>query len=286
METLLLILVFGLTFASVSLLAWQFFPAGAERVKVYHQRKVAESVRRIDAMFLPVPSKRRLALLHILTPFLLGLVAFILIHHWMAVAAGAVVGLLLPTVVLKFKTAKRKEMFDSQLMDGLMILSSSLRGGLSMLQSIEVLVEETSPPISEEFGLVLREHKMGVSLEEALEHLDKRMSSHQFNLIMTAILVSRETGGNIAQVFGRLGESMRESNKLMDKVKTLTTQGKLQGVIMSILPIVFAVIVYTTNPEYLQQMFANPLGKTLLAIAVFLEIVGSYLIVRLSRVEV
>ncbi|TRZ51251.1 MAG: hypothetical protein D4S01_05180 [Dehalococcoidia bacterium] len=286
MEILLPVLVFGLTFASISLLAWQFFPAGAERVRVYHERKVAESARRIDAMFLAVPNKSRLALLHILAPLVIGGAAFVLFQHWMAIAAGTVVGLILPMAVLKFRSARRKETFDNQLIDGLMILSSSLRGGLSMLQAIEVLVEEMAPPVSEEFGLALREHKMGVSLEEAMEHLNKRMNSHQFNLIMTAILVSRETGGNITEVFSRLGESMRETNKLMDKVKTLTTQGKLQGIIMSVLPIVFAVIVYTTNPEYLEQMFANPLGRTLLSVALFLEIVGGFLIIKLSKVEV
>ncbi len=286
MDILLLAAIFGLTFSCVALLAWQFVPAGADRMKVYHERKVAESARTIDAMFLPIPAKRRLALVHILAPVVTATVAFFIFPHWMAVGAGALIGLILPTAVLRFRRTRRKELFDNQLMDGLMILSSSLRGGLSMLQAIEVLVEELPAPLSEEFGLALREHKMGISLEEGLEHINKRMSSHQFNLIMTAILVSRETGGNIAKVFGRLGESMRESNKLIDKVNTLTTQVKMQGLIMSILPIVFGVIVYMSNPEYLEQMFMHPIGKMLLGIAVLLEIIGSYLIIRLSRVEV
>ncbi|MBL7084760.1 MAG: type II secretion system F family protein [Candidatus Omnitrophica bacterium] len=286
MEILFLTLVFICTFGSVALLTWQLFPAGAERVKVYHEHKIAESARTIDAMFLPVPSKKRLALVHILTPLALGGITYIFVQHWLAIAAAAVLGLILPTTVLKIRNAKRKQLFNEQLVDGLMILSSSLRGGLSMLQAIEVLVEEMPEPISEEFGLALREHKMGVSVEDALEHLNQRMRSNRFNLVMTAILVARETGGNITEVFARLVDSMRESNKMEDKVKTLTLQGKMQGIIMSLLPIVFGVIVYTSNPEFLQEMFENPVGRMLLGIAVVLEIVGSFLIIKLSQVDV
>lgn len=112
------------------------------------------------------------------------------------------------------------------------------------------------------------------------------MRSHHLNLITTAILLARETGGDITEVFGRIVESIRETSKVMEKVKTLTLQGKLQGIIMSILPIVFGVVVYTTNPGYLNIMFEHPVGKTLLALAITLEVIGSFLIWRMSRIDV
>ncbi len=287
MIVLLPIVIFGLVFGSVYLLGWQLYPAGTKQLRQYHTKKVEASARAIDEMFMDVPAKKQIALLHILTPLVLGAAAFIIFGGNISFAfSAAALGLVLPTLFLQRKKALRRERFRVQLTDALMILISSLRGGLSFLQSIEVLAEEMPAPISEEFGLVLREHKMGTSLEEALERLNKRMPSSELNLITTAVLVSRETGGDIAGVFSKLVESFRESARVMEKVKTLTLQGKLQGIIMSILPVVFAVVVYTTNPAFVKIMFEHPIGRMLLWVALGLQIVGSLLIWRLSKVEV
>ena len=281
------ILVFGLAFGSVYLLTYQLYPAGEKRVKAYQAKKIEESAQTLDDMFMDVPAKKRLALLHILSPIILGVGGYFAFNgNWPLTFSAAGLGIILPTFILRYKKAQRREKFRQQLVDGLMILISSLRGGLSFLQSIEVVSEEMPAPMSEEFGLVLREHKMGVALEEALERLNKRMPSHELNLVTTATLVSRETGGDIASVFSKLVESFRETSKVMEKVKTLTLQGKLQGIIMSLLPIMFGVIVYTTNPKFMDIMFVHPVGKLLLWIALGLQIVGSVLILRLSKVDI
>jgi len=287
MIVMLPIFIFGLVFGSVYLLSWQFYPAGAKQVKEYHTKKVEESTKTLDDMFVDLPKRRQIAMMHILTPLVLGAGTFFMFDGNLSFTLSAAgLGILLPTIILKMKNSQRREKFRAQLDDSLMILISSLRGGLSFLQAIEVLVEEMPAPISEEFGLVLREHKMGVSLEEALDRLNKRMPSAELNLIVTATLVSRETGGDIADVFSKLAQSFRESAKVLEKVKTLTLQGKLQGVIMSLLPVVFATIVYTTNPGFLDIMFEHPIGRMLLWIAGGLQLVGSILIWRLSKVEV
>ncbi len=286
MTTLVPILIFGLTFGSVAILTWQLFPSGAERLRSFHQKKVEESAKALDAMFVDASNKKRLALIHILTPLILGGTTFFIMRNVIFAGGACALGLILPGIILKGKQAKRQEKFRQQLVDGLMILSSSLRGGLSLLQSIEVVVEEMPAPMSEEFGLVLRENKMGMGLEESLEQLNKRMRCHQLNLVTTAILVARETGGDVAEVFGRLIESFRETSRIIEKVKTLTLQGRLQGIIMSILPIFFGVVVYTTNPRFLNIMFVHPMGRMLLSAALILEIVGSFLIWQMSKVDV
>ncbi len=286
MGILLAALIFSCAFASVALITWQLLPAGAKQFKVFGDRQVAQTAETMDAMFLPVLSKNRLILIHAASAVAVAGIALIFVQKAVLIAAAAVIGMLLPAIIVKIQDKRRRENFDKQLVDGLMILSSSLRGGLSMLQSIEVLVDEMPIPLSEEFGLVLREHKMGVNLQDALENLNKRIHSKRFNLVMTAILIARETGGNIAEVFGRLVDSMRQTNKLEDKVKTLTIQGKMQGLIMSLLPIVFGVVVYSSNPQFLEQMFLNPMGKTLLIAAVILEVIGSILIIKLSKVDI
>ena len=195
-------------------------------------------------------------------------------------------GLILPAMVIKGLEKRRLTKFNSQLADGLMVMSSSLKAGLAPLQAITVLTEEMPPPISQEFALVVRENKMGVTFDQSLERLNKRMKSETLNLIVTAMRVARETGGNLIYTFSRLVSTIRESNKLEQKVITLTTQGRLQGIIMSIMPIFFAFITYRLRPDVLRAMLHNPTGKTLLAAAVVLEIIGILLIRIFSRVEV
>ena len=154
------------------------------------------------------------------------------------------------------------------------------------MQAIEALVEELPQPISQEFGLILRENKMGISLEESFDSLNRRMPSEELNLLTTAILVARETGGDITQLFSRLIGTIRAKVKLNDSVKTLSMQGKIQGVVMSFLPIGFALLVISFNPNYFDIMFSSPLGRGLMVYAVISEAVGMYLIRIFSRVNV
>ena len=127
---------------------------------------------------------------------------------------------------------------------------------------------------------------MGISLDESLERLNRRMRSEELNLIVTAISVARETGGSLPQTFGQLTSTLREKNKLLGKVKTLTVQGRLQGVIMSLLPIGFTILVFSLNPGFFNIMLKNELGRMLLGYALISQIVGMFLIRKFSKVEV
>ena len=153
------------------------------------------------------------------------------------------------------------------------------------MQSMEVLAEEMPAPIAQEFSLVLRENQMGVPLDESLEHLNKRIQSEELNLIITAIDIARETGGNLTEPFEKLMFTIRERDKLIGKVKTLTLQAKMQGIIMSLMPVFFGIVVYYMNPEFSMLMLENPIGRILLVIAGVLEIVGIFLLWKLSQVE-
>jgi tight adherence protein B len=180
----------------------------------------------------------------------------------------------------------RKSRFNSQITDGLMILSSCLKGGLSLLQSIEVLVEELPSPISQEFGLILRENKMGIALEESFENLNRRMPSEELNLLTTSILVARETGGDITLLFGRLIGTIRAKTKLNDAIGTLSMQGKIQGFVMSMLPIGFAIMVVSFQPNYFDVMLSNAMGRGLMVYALISEVIGMYMIRMFSKVNI
>ena len=202
--------------------------------------------------------------------------------RFLGVLMGGVVGFVFPSVYVKFLVKRRKDKFFNQLIDALMIMSSSFRGGLSLIQAMEAVVEEMPDPIDQEFGTVLSENKMGVSLEEALNHLYERMPSSALQQTITAILLARETGGNLPSIFSRIVNTIREQKKIQENINTLTLQGKIQGAVMSLLPIGFGFVVYSTNPQFFKTMTETSIGRILLSYAAISELIGAFLIWKIS----
>ena len=133
---------------------------------------------------------------------------------------------------------------------------------------------------------MMKAHKVGRTLEEAMERLNQRMACEEMNLITTAVLLARETGGDVTTIINQLIATIREKRKLTEKVGTLTLQGRLQAYIMSFLPVGFAVLVRAFNPAYFNPLLNDPTGKTLIITAVGLWLCGMVLLMRFSKVEV
>lgn len=274
-----------LLFASVTILTYYVVPVAWERFYMWRLRGVEMQRTKLREMFLDM-DPQKFFILNVAAPALLSVLGLIITRSLMGFLIGLGVGFGIPALIVKNLVVMKKAKFNSQITDGLMILTSCLKGGLSLLQAIEALVEELPQPISQEFGLILRENKMGIPLEESFGSLNKRMPSEELNLLTTAILVARETGGDITQLFARLIGTIRAKVKLNDSVKTLSMQGKIQGIVMSFLPIGFAILVISFNPNYFEVMFSSPLGRGLMVYAFISEAVGMYLIRIFSRVNV
>lgn len=281
LELLILILIFS----SVILLCSQLAPLVLGRLQQAQDKKITETERQLDNMFINV-KRKRLFLWYTLSPFALGLAAFVLLHNFVFTLLAIIIGIFLPTLALRQLQALRKARFQAQLIDGLMMLASCLKGGLSFLQAIEILVEEMPAPFSQEFGLVLRENKMGVGLEQSLYNLKKRMNIDELGLVINSILVARETGGDLTKVLGRLSITIRDNRKLKDSIRTLTLQGRIQGVIMSILPVVFGFGVVTINRHHFDIMLQSETGRLALFAAAALQIIGIVLIHRFSKIRI
>ncbi len=229
--------------------------------------------------------KKRLMLVY-LSPLIFAAVGFILFRHILGAAAGFILGFAFPGFMVKMAYQTRLKKFQGQLVDGLVMLSSSLKAGLSFIQAIEVLCEEMPPPISQEFKLVLKENKWGLSLEESLVRLRKRVPLEEANLLVSSILIAREVGGELPKVLLRLTNTIRDNLKLKEKVATLTLQGRLQGLIMMFLPIGFGYFVYQQNPEHFTVMWDSSTGRFFLMVAVGLQVLGMILIKRISTIRI
>lgn len=284
--------IYSLTMGSVGCAAVLAYPVfsrlwvgAAAQMEQYHQRRAEKVAKLLDEIFVDVrPTWFKVA--YGVIPLVSGVGLFLLFNNLLLAGAGAVLGFVVPDLLVRFARARRKRKFQSQLVDALFILSSSLRAGLSLTQAFEQLEAEMPPPASQEFSLVMKAYRLGCAFEDAIQGLNNRMPCDELNLITTAVVVARETGGNITGILGQLVTTIREKKKLKEKVQTLTVQGQLQAYIMSALPLLFASVIRLSNPGYFKTLLEEPVGHMALGVAVALWLVGIVLVIKVSRVEV
>ncbi|MCX5707804.1 MAG: type II secretion system F family protein [Candidatus Omnitrophica bacterium] len=283
MVFIILILFLG----SIGYLAYVSIPVGTDKYSKLQKKRMDTTASGLDRLFMANQGRKMLPFFTI-SPVVLALAGYVLLRKFplIGIGAGLAVGFIIPAAIMKNLAFRRRMKFQGQLVDALMILSSALKAGMSLNQAFEILVEEMPDPMREEFALVVRENSMGMPLDECLDNLRKRMPIDDLGLITSAVSVARETGGNLTDIFAQLVITIRDKIKLERKVRALTVQGRLQGLIMCILPIAFALFVKQVNPESFDIMLNSPIGRKLLIWAACSEIIGIILIRKLSKVEV
>lgn len=203
-----------------------------------------------------------------------------------AVGLAGLIGGILPSWFVGFAARKRTARLNGQIADTLMIMANSLRAGFGFLQAIEVVQREMPPPIGREFGRTFREMSLGTPVEEALAGLVQRVKSEDLALVVTAVLVQRQVGGNLAEVLDKIAHTIRERVRIQGEIRTLTAQGRISGLMIGLLPVFLLVVMMAMNPDYVGLLFTHPAGKVMLAAAAGSEIVGWILIRRIVNITV
>jgi tight adherence protein B len=175
--------------------------------------------------------------------------------------------------------------FQDQLVDILMLIMGSVRAGQSVLQSLDVLVNEIKPPASEEFRRVRREVELGVPFTQAMTNLAKRMDSEDLNLVVTSININSQVGGNLSTMLKAVTDTIRDRVRLFNEVRVLTSYARYSGILLSILPIITAALLYFLNPTYYEDLLKPGGPKILIAIPAILIFFGNIWIRRLSKVK-
>jgi tight adherence protein B len=183
------------------------------------------------------------------------------------------------------RTNRRRKAFVNQLGDTITMMANSLRAGYSLLQTMELVARESPSPMAEEFGRVVREVGLGVSSYEALDNLLRRVPSEDLDLLVSAIKIQHEVGGNLGQILDVIGETIRERVRIQGEIRTLTAQQSLSGYVISALPILLGLGLFLMNPEYMTQMFAWPYVCMPIG-ALVLEVVGFLAMRKIVAIEV
>ena len=199
---------------------------------------------------------------------------------------GAVAGFFFPFILVNMKIARRMKAFNSQLGDALILIANSLRTGYSFMQASDMVAQEMRPPISSEFSRAVKEMNLGVTIEDALGNLGKRINSEDLDLVLTAVLIQRQVGGNLSEVLDNIARTIRERVRIRGEIRTLTAQGRISGIIVSLLPVVLGLVIYLLNPEYVKLLFVHPFGKIMLGVAGLGQVIGIIVIRRIVDIEV
>jgi tight adherence protein B len=207
------------------------------------------------------------------------------VHLFLAPLVG--IGMsVLPFVFCYFKRKRRLEAFQRQLPDALELLARALRAGHSLAAGFKLIADEMPQPLGNEFGRVYEEQNLGVAFEDALESMSTRIPNLDLRFFATAIVLQRQTGGDLAQILDKIGRLIRERFKIWGQIQALTGEGRISGVVLlGLCPLLF-VAIYRVNPEYVRVLFDDPLGKKMLASAICLQFVGALVIRKIIDIKV
>jgi tight adherence protein B len=205
-----------------------------------------------------------------------------------AFGAGLIFALILvlPGAAYRWLHARRRQALQAQLPDVASALASALRSGLSLGQAMDQVVRYQPSPVAQEFGLMLREHRIGLPLEQALQGLAERSGLHDFHLLVATLGIARDLGGGLAEALERFASTLRRRLALEARIRALTAQGRLQGVIMGALPLALGWVLYLMEPSVMGRMFSEPLGWIVLVLIAVLEAAGFVLIRRIVDIRV
>lgn len=278
----LLVLLLG---CGLSVPAWWLIQRGLHAWQGYEERVQAETRTTFDASFLFLD----LAQLRPVVVAAAGLCLFAaawLIGRWWGVVPVLCALLFAPGLLLRQMRKRRQERFDSQLPDLLMSLSGALRAGSGLQPALQHIISRSQAPLAQEFGLLLREQRLGVGFAEALQHLHARMPTESCALVVSALAIAARTGGGLADTLESIAHTLRSRQHWLGRVRALTAQGRMQCQVMAALPVFLMLVLYRLEPEAMAMLWQTWPGWVVLMLIVLLETIGILWIRRVATINV
>ncbi len=215
-----------------------------------------------------------------------GGLMYIVKRDVIAAVGAALAGFFAPRFYLKFRYNRRLKAFNDMLGDTINLMVNGIRAGYSILQAMEAVSREMGPPISTEFARVVQEVQLGISLEDAMDNMLRRVPSDDLDMLITAINVQREVGGNLAEVLDTISFTIRERVRIKGEIKALTAQSRVSGYMVAMVPVVLAVIIYLINPDFMGLLFKHICGYIMIGAAVLGIASGFMVINKVVQIEV
>ncbi|MFT6390059.1 MAG: tight adherence protein B [Cellvibrionaceae bacterium] len=292
METLLNIgtatlfwLVLAIFFVCASIAAWLFVQKGESFWGEYEDIFMETSSANLSDMFLFVDTKR-LFLFNIIAMILIPLISYMMSSSLITSIVVLVVIMFLPFRLYRRMRKKRLAKIEKQLPDALVMISGTLAAGGSLAMALDAVVKDQPAPISQEFMLFTREQRIGVEFEKSLRNMERRIPNADLIMFTSALKISREVGGDLSDVINTLAETLRRKSTMEGKIESLTSQGKMQGIVMTALPIMIGGILFFIEPVAMQKLFTTNIGWVVVSVVVVMEALGYFFISKVTNINV
>lgn len=214
----------------------------------------------------------------------------LLFNSWVT---GAILGVFatffsfkIPKPIFNYLVNKRINEYSDQMVDAMTLLSNGIRAGLSVPQSLAMVVDEMPPPVSDEFNIILQQNRIGSPLEECFENLAKRVPTEDNDMFVSSVNILRETGGNLAETFDTIVGVIRERIRIKQKIDTLVAAGMFQGYTIAAMPFVIGAIFASSDPQGMERVFTEPIGIILMILAVVSDLVGLFVIMKIVQIKI
>jgi len=270
---------------SAALLAWFAVDLGTVTLAHYRAQFTKRAKFRAQEFFLVVDPKKLFAA-NLAVMALGTLLAWMLTGSVLLAVPVFFALAMLPRMGYAWMRKRRLRQFEQQLPDALMMLCGSLRAGASMSSAIQQMASEAQNPLAQEFSLVLREQRLGVSMEQSLNNLSRRVPTQTTVLVVSAMRIASETGGGLAETLERSSHTIRSRLQMEGKIEALTAQGKMQAWVVGSLPILLMLVLNQMEPDSMAMLWHSRIGWATLVVIAFLEVMGVYLIRRITAIDV
>ncbi|WP_339618043.1 type II secretion system F family protein [uncultured Gilvimarinus sp.] len=279
-----LALVVILVFVASMCLAMALTRSAGDFMGFYRHKFTANASLELSEMFIFMDASQ-LFLINIIALVLIPVGAHALFQLWVITAGTFVVLLVVPGMIWGRMRKKRLSKFEEQLPDVFMMLSSSLQAGASLNMALADVVKQSPVPASQEFGLLVKRMQLGVTLEDSLIELEKRLPLQSFIMASSAVRISREVGGNLVETIQSMAETLRRKKTMEGKIDSLTAQGRAQGTFMALLPVALALLLSFIEPEAMRKLYTTREGLMVLAVMIFMQIMGFVFIRKITSID-
>lgn len=229
-------------------------------------------------------------ILRVITGLVLGFLAFALVPFAVVqlplAGLALLIGFFLPAFFVKHKISKRRSKMEKQVLELLPLVASGLRSGFGLIQALTAASDQMKGPLRVEVDHLLNDLQVGSSIEDAFEALRERVGSPAFDIVVTAILIQRSVGGNLANILDGVAETMRERDRIKGEIKALTAQQQMTGFVIGGLPVGMFILFWFLNPEFEKLLFTTSMGRIMFGGAVTSEVLGFLVILKIIKIEV
>ncbi len=270
---------------AAGIFAWLGLRALGRFWNEYRNTFAESTTANMTDMFMVV-DPQRLFVVYVSGMVVMPAIVWLVAGDWISTLAALALMAFLPWMIYRLLRQQRLKKFESQLPDAFMMISGSLQAGASLAMALEGLVKEQPAPLSQEFELLVRQLRIGVDLETGLTNMEKRLPISDFIVATSAIKIAREVGGNLIEVMETLAATLRRKAAMEGKIDSLTAQGRMQGRVMTALPILIAIVLFQLEPEAMGKLFTEPVGWAVLAVVAVMEFMGFLVIRKITSIDV